>query len=49
MEGKNAAESEKRLGCGLYVSTFPTGARTMTKTLEYQHEDTLTICILLGE
>ncbi len=42
-------KSDKCLGCGLCVTTCPTGARTLIEREDYQHEDVLTTKILLGK
>ena len=48
-DGRSTVDTSKCLGCGLCVSTCPTGARRMIRREDYEHEDKLTTRILLGE
>ncbi len=48
-DGKSEVDTAQCLGCGLCASTCPTGARTMIRRENYEHEDKVTTKILLGE
>ena len=49
IDGKSTVDPTKCLGCGLCVTTCPSGARMLVPRADYQHEDVLTTRILLGE